>query len=178
VDTYCSGLTSLNQNKVYIARFYPITIYSKRGGKKLREQDRHFLWSLLAAAGIIFVWKGLWEGLYEIPILGDPWVALFVGFAMLTLSGLIFKEFDPLGGLDKSVSKVITSVQNHPEKKDFHFKYKDNVTDKEVLIPAERVKEIEEGTLVLKHDQKEEEVFIPFHRITEILYKGNTYWRL
>ena len=83
----------------------------------LREQDKHFLWSLLAAMGIIFVWKGLWEGLYEIPYLGDPWVALFVGLTMLTLSGLIFREFDPLGSLDKSVNKITTHVKNHPLKK-------------------------------------------------------------
>lgn len=144
----------------------------------LREQDKHFLWALLAAIGVIFVWKGLWEGIYEIPYVGEPWVALFLGFAMLTFSGLIFREFDPLGGIEKSMNKVMHEVSNHPEKKDFRIKYYDKSQKKEIEIRADRVQHLEKGSLILKHETKNQEVFIPMHRVTEITHKGKTYWRL
>ena len=43
----------------------------------LREQDKHFLWSIYAGVAIIFVWKGIWEGAYEIlpEFLADPFVS-------------------------------------------------------------------------------------------------------
>ena len=143
----------------------------------MREQDRHFLWSLLMAIGIILVWKGLWEGLYEIPVLGDPWVALFVGFALLTFSGLIFKEFDPLGNVEKSIIKNLMHVKNHAEKYLFEIKYKDKVAKKSMIVKGHQINSFEKNTLIVKHDRKKEEVFIPFHRIEEIRHKGKTYWR-
>ncbi|MBI4983372.1 DUF504 domain-containing protein [Candidatus Woesearchaeota archaeon] len=144
----------------------------------VREQDKHFLWSLLAAIGVILVWKGLWEGLYEIPYLGDPWVALFIGFATLTFSGIIFKEFDPLGSLDKSVNKIAHYVQGHPKKHLFEIGYYDKVKKKNVLVRAEKIKHIEKGSLIVEHENKNQEVFIPLHRIREVLYQNKPYWRL
>ena len=98
----------------------------------LREQDKHFLSSLFWAISIIFVWKGLWEGIYSLPFFGDlrcpgnisletctPLVFLFIGFAMLTFSGLIFKEFDPLGGGDKENTQKIQKVKTQPQKQQF-----------------------------------------------------------
>lgn len=145
---------------------------------KLREQDKHFLWSLVAAAGVIFVWKGLWEGLYEIPYLDSPWVALFIGLTMLTLSGLIFKEFDPLGSLEKSTKKKILSVYNHPQKKEFQIKYYDKIKKKKVLVEADKIKRIEKNSLIFINAKDKKEIFIPTHRITEILHNGEVYWRL
>lgn len=145
---------------------------------KLREQDKHFLWSIFAAMGVIFVWKGLWEGLYEIPYLGEPWVALFIGFAMLTFSGMIFREFDPLGGLGKSVDKIVHQLKAHPRKNEFQVKYYDRLQKKDVLVQAGRIRRLEKGSLVVEHENKRQEVFIPVHRITEVLYQGKTYWRL
>ncbi len=145
---------------------------------KLREQDRHFLWSLLAAIGVIFVWKGLWEGLYEIPYLGDPWVALFFGLVILTFSGLIFREFDPLGSIEKSANKVVRSVFNNSNRKEFHLKYHDKVKKKDILICGDLIKSIEKSTIVIKDKNKNQEYFIPIHRITEITQKGKTYWRM
>ena len=145
---------------------------------KLREQDRHFLWSLLAAIGVIFVWKGLWEGLYEIPYFGDPWVALFIGLVILTFSGLIFREFDPLGSIEKSANKVVRSVFNNNNRKEFHLKYHDKVKKKDVSIRGDSIKGIEKSTIVVKDVKKNKEYFIPIHRITEITQKGETYWRM
>ncbi len=147
-------------------------------GFKLREQDKHFLWSLWAAIGIIFVWKGVWEGIYEIPYVGDPWVILFVGFAMLTFSGLIFKEFDPLGSLDKSIRRILKQVREHLHKSEFEISYRDNIIKKDMVVKAHRIKGIEHQNLIVKHGRKNQEVFVPFHRITKVTRKGKTYWRL
>ncbi|MFA6461906.1 MAG: RNA repair domain-containing protein [Candidatus Woesearchaeota archaeon] len=144
----------------------------------LREQDKHFLWSLTAALGVILVWKGLWEGWYEIPAIGNEWVALFVGFAILTFSGIIFKEFDPLGSLDKSTNRVAHFITGHPHKNLFEIHYHDKILKKDVIVRAERIKHVERGSLVVEHENNGQEVFIPLHRINEVMYKGKTYWRL
>ena len=144
----------------------------------LREQDKHFLSSLYSAAAIIFVWKGLWEGLYDVPYIGDAFVALFVGFTMLLFSGLIFKEFDPLGGIQKAVNKTLHSINTHHDKKNFQFKYYDKEQKKYMVIPATWVKKIEKGALVAVRPHQKQETFIPVHRVTEVLYKGKSYWRL
>src|SRR3989339_590558 len=114
-----------------------------------REQDKHFLWALISAIGIILVWKGLWEGLYEIPYLGGSWVALFVGLTMLTLSGLIFREFDPLGGIDKSINRIVKQVSTHPKRQEFQIKYQDKIKKKEMVINASDIKYVEKDSLVV-----------------------------
>jgi len=148
----------------------------------LREQDKHFLWSLVAAVGVVFVWKGLWEGAYVLadtyaPMLSDPFVFLFIGLAMLTLSGLIFHEFDPLGSMDKSVKKIIHKIVSGSEQKYYEIKYRDNIKKKDILLPARKIFRMERDALIFRHEERREE-FIPFYRIVEILYKGKTFWRL
>ncbi len=157
----------------------------------LREQDKHFLSSLYIAVAVIFTWKGIWDGLYEIPFLGSldcpaiinlesctPLVFLFIGFAMLTFSGLIFKEFDPLGGIQKTVSKILHDIQVHPEKKHFRIRYYDKTQKKTITIPAEWIKKIEKNALTVVPPGKKQEIFVPLHRVTEVLYNGKRYWRL
>ncbi len=143
-----------------------------------REQDKHFLWALYSGIAMIFVWKGVWEGVYEIPIINDPWVFLFFGFAMLTFSGVIFNEFDPLGGVEKAVNKTAHYVYSHPHKEEFDIKYYDKVSKKSVTVNAQHLKGIEKKALVVRHPQKNQELFIPFHRLTEIIHKGKPYWRM
>lgn len=150
-----------------------------------REQDKHFLWSLFAAAGAILAWRGVWEGLYVffedvagLPYLADPWVFLFVGLAMLTFSGMIFKEFDPLGGVEKSVNRMMHYVHNHPKREEYLVKYHDKEQKKNFSFRADKIRHIEKNTLVVEHPQGAKELFIPLHRVTEILHKGKTYWRL
>ena len=149
----------------------------------LREQDKHFLWSLYMAVALIFAWKGVWEGIYELPYICDygvcnEFVFLFIGFTMLTLSGMIFKEFDPLGGIEKAVDKVIHQIHHHPRRKEFTMKYYDKNRKKEVTINAESIINVEKGALVVKHQNQKQELFIPIHRVTEVLYQGKTYWKL
>ena len=149
----------------------------------LREQDKHFLSSLYIAIAIIFTWKGIWDGIYELPYLSRlphsaaSFVFLFLGFSMLTLSGAIFKEFDPLGGIQKAVNKTMHSVFIHHDKKNFQFRYYDRAQKKKITIPLKWVKKIEKGALVIVPPHQKQEMFIPAHRVTEVLYKGKQYWR-
>ncbi|MBI2668321.1 DUF504 domain-containing protein [Candidatus Woesearchaeota archaeon] len=142
----------------------------------LREQDRHFLWSLFSATGLILFWRGIWESSAAFPYMEAPFFSLFIGTTMLVLSGLIFREFDPLGGLDKAVNKVLMAVHNHPQKHLFHIKYHDKVTKQDFAVEASRLKAVEKDHLVFE-DANGKEFFIPAHRITEIMYQGQTHWR-
>jgi len=143
----------------------------------LREQDKHFLSSLYAAIAVIFAWKGIWEGIYEIPY-SDPFIFLFIGFAMLTLSGAIFKEFDPLGGVEKAVNKTMRSIFRHPEKEKFKLHYYDKNLHKNIVIDAKRIKDVEKDAIIVMQEDGKGEIFIPFHRIKSVYYKGKEYWRL
>ncbi len=141
----------------------------------MREQDRHFLWSLYAAVAIIFLWKGIWDGIYLIPYLGDPFVFLFIGLALLTFTGIIFSEFDPLGSLEKEISKRVHQVSHHPRREEFTIKYKDKMQGKEKIIPAAAIRGIERNIVIAEMESRE--LFIPLQRITEIQQRGKTYWR-
>jgi len=141
----------------------------------LRESDKHFLWSLLGATGIIFFWRGIWEGFGALPILEEPFVSLFIGLAILTFSGIIFKEFDPLGGLEQGATKALNFVQAHPKRSEFTIKYYDKVRNRDVEFKAARIKHIEKNIIHI-HDHGKE-VFIPLHRVTVIHRKGEVIWR-
>ena len=171
-----------NNPKTHETYIYSFFLLNHQRYMMLREQDRHFLVSIYSGITIIFIWKGLWEGLYKIPFVPeaflDPWVFLFLGFAMLTFSKVIFKEFDPLGGVEKAVNKVMHYVQHHPNREDFEIHYRDEEQKKKYALKGAHLRGVERGTLVLKHHQKQEEVFVPTHRVTEVFYKGKVYWRL
>jgi len=151
----------------------------------LREQDKHFLASLYIAVGVVFTWKGLWDGSYAVfgffPVIPEasiPWILLFLGFSMLTVSSLIFNEFDPLGGIKRGVTKTLHSLQARQDKKNFSLHYYDEAQKKEQSIPASLIKKIEKDALVVVMPHEKKELFIPLHRIKEIRYKGERYWRL
>ncbi len=146
----------------------------------LREEDRHFLWSMYSAAAVIFAWKGIWEGIYEIPvvsdIIGDPFVFLFIGLTMLTFSGLVFKEFDPLGGMEKALSNRFAEVMAHPDKNKFRIEYYDKQQKKKIEVPLSAIQKLEENTLVVGLANKQE-FFIPLHRVKKIFFDNKIYWR-
>ena len=157
----------------------------------LREEDKHFLASLYIAIGIIFTWKGIWLALYKIPFIGDlrcpafiglencaPSVFLFLGLTILIFSGLIFKEFDPFGGMQTGINKTLHNVQVHHQKELFQFKYHDKKMKKDIIIPAGWVKKIEKGALVIVPPKQKQEIFVPTHRLTEITYNGKSFWRM
>jgi len=141
----------------------------------LRESDKHFLIALVAATGIILFWKGIWEGVGSLPFLEQPWMSLAVGLAILVFSGVFFREFDPLGGLEKSVLKVIHSVHTHPRKEEFTIKYHDAVKRKDIEIQGHKIKKIEQN--ILSVHEKGREIFVPIHRIRCIHRKGEEIWK-
>jgi uncharacterized protein (UPF0248 family) len=143
----------------------------------LRETDKHFLVAMLVATGVILFWKGIWEGPGYLPILENPWVDLFIGAAILTISGMLFSsEYDPLGGIEKGVLKAVNNVHTHPKKHEFSLRYFDNITKKIVSMQAKHIKHIEKNIIVF-HD-KGKELFIPIHRIRSIHRNNEIVWKL
>ncbi|MBS3128725.1 DUF504 domain-containing protein [Candidatus Woesearchaeota archaeon] len=143
---------------------------------RLRESDKHFFWSLFGGTGIILFWRGIWEGSLYIPILDNVWVSLSLGLIMLTFSGIIFREFDPLGGLEEATVKVLHHVHHHPQKKEFMITYHDKLKKKDVQITAEHLHLIEKN--VLSFHVKGKETFVPIHRIRAVHRKKELIWRL
>lgn len=142
----------------------------------MRESDKHFLLSLLAATGIIIFWRGLWGFFDQIPIVSDALVSLVIGLVILAFSGVIFKEFDPLGGLEKSSLNIMHHIHSHPKKHEFTISYYDKAKKKEMCISAKNIKAIEKNNLEIREGTKE--VFIPIHRVRAIHKKGKVVWKL
>ena len=143
---------------------------------RLRESDRHFLFSLLIGIGVIFCWRGVWEGSMEIPVLDNVWVALFLGLIILTFSGIIFKEFDPFGGLEKSTLRIMHAIHHHPQRKKFTIFYHDRFKKKNIGMKASSIHNIEKNVISFRIQGKE--VFIPVHRVRELQKSGKIIWRL
>jgi len=152
----------------------------------LREQDKHFLSILYSAVAIIFVWKGVWEGIYVLAEtifvpLSDPFVFLFIGSSMLIISGFIFNELltlDPLGGIQKAINRTLRQVYTSPQKEKFEVKYYDKNKKQLVTIPAGWIHRMEKEALVIAPPRQKQEMFVPVSRVKEILYQGKIYWRL
>lgn len=142
----------------------------------LRETDKHFLMAMFSATGIILFWKGIWEGIGSLPLLESPWVSLFIGTLMLTVSGILFSEFDPLGGLEKSTLKIINYVHHHPQKHEYKIRYYDTLQKTEKEIEAKHIKHIEKNVVILHEGGKES--FIPIHRVKSVHRKGSLIWKL
>ena len=131
---------------------------------------------MFGAVGVIAFWAGIWEGIAGMPYLENPWISLVVGLTMLSFSGLIFQQFDPLEMIAKRVSDILYKVQIHPQKHEFLIKYHDKIKKKHVLLKAKELKGIDNGFLIFIHGK--EEVFVPIHRVTEILHNSKTFWKL
>jgi len=148
----------------------------------LRESDKHFLWSLLGAFGIILFWRGIWasiDAFGEIPgveWLATPALSFFIGLVILTFSGLIFQQFDPLGGLEKGTITMLHNIHTHPRKKEFTVTYYDKLQKKEIHIKAENIKRFEKNVLGIHEGGRE--IFIPLHRVRAVHQKGKEVWRI
>jgi uncharacterized protein (UPF0248 family) len=147
----------------------------------LRESDKHFLWSLLGAIGIILFWRGLWNGIDTIEgvahwgWLGTPALSLFIGLVILTFSGLIFQQFDPLGGLERGVINILHDIHANAKKDNYSIKYHDRIKKRDFMISAENIRRIEKNILSIEENGKE--IFIPIHRIREVHKKGKIIWK-
>mgnify|MGYP001567461074 FL=1 len=136
----------------------------------ITEQDKAFLLSLAYATGIILFWRGIWEGSAFIPVLNNPWVSLFVGLTILTLTGWIYTQFDAFSLRTNTLLGTLTHVIHDEAKGVAHFiSYFDEVTGKHHKIPVKQVRRIEQHHVVVERDGKE--FFVPLHRISYV-HKG------
>ena len=139
------------------------------------EDLKQYFWYIFGVMGVVFFWSGTWDGLGNLGPLENSIVSFMVGAILLSLSGLIFKDANPLWEPEKAVKTEAKKVHRHPLKREFHFKYQDHEKNKELLIHAGKLKRIEKEFLVFLDQGKE--VFVPLHRVTEILHKGKTHWK-
>ena len=139
------------------------------------EDFKKYFWYIFGTLGVVFFWAGTWDGLGYLPIIKNPWLSLGLGLAMLSLSGVIFKGANPLWESEKPICSITQKILGHPQKREFHFKYKDHVSDKEIMLHAKNLKKIEKEFLVFLDQGKE--IFIPLHRVTQIMHKGKTHWK-
>ena len=140
---------------------------------------KQYFWYLLGMMGVIFFWSGVWDGLGNIGWLKHPLVSLLVGLVLLAFSPLLFKEKGIFGegifGKEKGAEGVLLRIQKHPQKHLFHISYHDSLKGR-ILLPAHHLKKIEKEFLVFL-DEGKREIFIPLHRVREILYQGKTHWK-
>lgn len=141
-----------------------------------KHKLKSYFWSLFGIIGVVFFWAGVWDGLGNLYLLVNPLVSFLVGLAMLTFSGLIFKQFNPFKEKKKTPHSVLHKVKNHPKKKEFKIIFYDLIKGKDISINADKLKGIEkEAYLVL--EEKGKEFFIPLHRVTKITHKNKTHWK-
>ena len=139
------------------------------------EDAKRYFWYIFGILGTLFFWAGMWDGLGSIGFLKNPFISMAIGLTLLSLSGVIFKDANPLWEVEKPVKAEAKKVHHHPLKHEFHFKYEDHLKKKELTIHAGKLKRVEKEFLVFL--DKGKEVFVPLHRVTEILHKGKTHWK-
>ena len=139
-------------------------------------QLKSYCWYVFGIMGIVFFWTGVWDGIGNLGPLQNPLVSLLIGLAMLTLSGFIFKSSELFGTGEKSVETILKQVHQHPRKEEFHIKYSDKIKRTHLLMEASKLKGIEKEFLVFL-DKEDKEIFIPFHRVMEVLHKGKSHWK-
>ena len=133
-----------------------------------------YFWYIFGVMGIVFFWAGVLDGLGNLSYLVNPLISLFVGLAMLTLGGYLFRDTGMFGKADKRHS-MLHKVHTHPKKHEFIISYHDRIKKKEISFPAHKLQDIEKGFLVLLEGKKE--LFVPSKRVTKILHNGEVYWK-
>ncbi len=137
---------------------------------RLREEDRQFLMSLLYATGIILFWRGIWEISYEIPLLKNVYFVFFVGLFILTMTGYIYKEYDPFSQRVRKVSRLLHDVVQLHKRGELHeIYYYDDIGGHDHKLLPHKIKKIENDFVIF--EEKGHEVFIPLSRITRV-HKG------
>lgn len=60
---------------------------------KVTKRDKDYLLLLIGGSGIILFWRGIWHLADVTPIVENPFVSLFLGLLILTITGFIWREF-------------------------------------------------------------------------------------
>jgi len=142
----------------------------------ITETDKHYLFSLLYATGIILFWRGIWEATLEIPILDNVFVSLFLGLLIITVTGVVYKEFDPLGQKLNRITRLLNDVVSQSKQgKKFEIHYYDQLKKKHTMVTSDRVRHLEHSYMVIEENGKE--FFVPLHRISRVHHKGKVIWQ-
>ncbi|MEK6849020.1 MAG: RNA repair domain-containing protein [Nanoarchaeota archaeon] len=141
----------------------------------LSDQDKSFLKALFYATALIVFWRGVWGIFDEIPILNNVYVSFFLGLVALTLSGLIYREFDVFSHKANKLTKVLHNVLSEAKKEEgYLIHYFDEITGKHEKVQPKNVRKIEHNVMVVEH--KGHEDFVPLHRISKIHKNGKQIW--
>ncbi len=141
------------------------------------ERDKRYFVALVVFTGVILYWRGVWDVTYELPLLSNNYVCIFLGLVVITLTGVVFAEFDPLAARMEQTLDVLHTLVRHKENKNkgYTIKYYDQLAKKHVELPHHKIDKIEREFVVIKEGKKE--IFIPVHRIEEIKEKGKSIWK-
>lgn len=135
------------------------------------HQVKKYFWSLLGIFGIVMFWAGIWDGIGNLPYLVNPLISLAVGSIILIISAILFKELEMFGGKTDPQVVIMHKIKAHPEKEKIIIKYYDKLINKNISINAKNIHKIEKDAFLVVNQNKNE-IFIPIHRIKEVLYKG------
>lgn len=141
-----------------------------------REDAQRYWWYFFGVLGVVLFWAGVWDGVGNISFLKNPVFSLVIGLILLFLGGIIRKT-DNVDQQELVAHNVLREIHHHPQKEEFHVKYFDKLKKQEVLVGGEQLHRIEKGFLVLL-EKGGKELFIPIHRVTEILHLGKSYKKL
>ncbi|MEM4282518.1 MAG: RNA repair domain-containing protein [Candidatus Woesearchaeota archaeon] len=145
-------------------------------GYEITDTDKAYLLILVYFVGVILIWRGIWEINDRIPILKSPYVSLFLGLLILTLTGYIFREFDPLAQRLNRLTRIVHTVVSDIKRGALAtIHYYDEVHKKHKKIDPKSIMRVEHGYIVTK--DKCGEHFVPMHRVTRIHHKGKIIWR-
>lgn len=138
----------------------------------IRESDKHFLLALVAVTGVVFFWRGLWGVLDIIPIFSNVFVSLAIGLAIMTFSGIIYREFMPEEEPLTPVLDILKDIFKHPleTRKQYIIEYYDELLKAHKKITHAVIRKLEHMYMVV--ERKGEEFFIPIHRIHKIHSEG------
>jgi len=142
---------------------------------QLSDSDKHFLVSLLYASGIIMFWRGIW-GIADItPLLDNVFVSFFIGLLVLTLTGIIYREFDPLEQKLGRISRLLEHIVSEKKAHEYDIHYYDEILNKQQKVNAIHFRRMEYSYLVIKKHEKE--FFIPVQRVVQVCQKGKSIWK-
>ena len=60
---------------------------------KVTKRDKEYVTLLVAGTGIVLFWRGVWHLADITPVVENPFVSLFLGLLILTLTGFVWREF-------------------------------------------------------------------------------------
>lgn len=144
---------------------------------RITDWDKRYFAALFVVIGVIIFWRGVWDTLYEIPIMNNPYVSLFIGLAVITFSGVIFSEFDPLKARMERTLDILHTIVRHKgsKKKKYLLKYYDIIAKKHIEIPHDKIHKVERTYIIV--EEKGKEIFIPIHRLEEIYDGRKIIWK-